>query len=211
MILPDNERTRTQAAEVIQRGGVIGFRTDTFYGLGANPLDASAVAKIKDLKGREESKPILVLIADALDVDRFIAQRTPLFDRVAERHWPGPLTLVDRARPELPNELTAGTNRIGVRLPNDRDVRDLVRACGGSLTATSANLSGTAPARTAEDVARYFPSGVDLIIDGGEVSVSEPSTVIDLSDSEPRVVREGAVTTHELQQTLAEMGISFVK
>src|SRR6266550_1918707 len=134
MIVPDNERARIQAAEIIRRGGVIVFRTDTFYGLGANPLDPTAVAKIKQLKGREESKPILVLIADRVDVDRFIAQRTPLFDRVAERHWPGPLTLVDKARPELPNELTAGSKRIGVRLPNDRDVRDLVRACGGSLT-----------------------------------------------------------------------------
>jgi L-threonylcarbamoyladenylate synthase len=210
MILRDNERTRIQAAEIIRRGGVIAFRTDTFYGLGANPLDASAVAKIKQLKGREESKPILVLVADTSDVDRFIAQRTPLFDRVAERHWPGPLTLVDKARPELPNELTAGSNRIGVRLPNDRDVRDLVRACGGSLTATSANLSGAAPARTAEDVARYFPSGVDLIIDSGEVSVSEPSTVIDLSDSRPRVVREGAIKREELEATMNETGMSFV-
>lgn len=210
MILPDNEQTRIQAAEIVQRGGLIAFRTDTFYGLGADPLNQSAVAKIRLLKGREESKPILVLVADARDVVRFVSHRTTSFDRVAERHWPGPLTLVGKARPELPDELTAGTGTIGVRLPKDQTVRALIRICGGSLTGTSANLSTQSPARSAAEVDAYFPMGIDLILDSGEVAVTEASTVIDLSGPEFVLVREGAISRVALQTTLAELNVSLL-
>src|SRR2546428_9678367 len=157
MILKDNQQTRAQAAAIIVRGGVVAFRTDTFYGLGADPFNRHAVHRIRQLKSREENKPILILIADASDVDRFIAERSALFDRVCQRYWPGPLTLVGKAQLELPRELTAGTGTIGVRLPDDADVRDLLRTCGGALTATSANLSAQPPARTAQEVESYFP------------------------------------------------------
>lgn len=207
MILPDNEGARIQAAEIIQSGGLIAFRTDTFYGLGADPLNHSAVAKIKQLKGREESKPILVLIADARDVVRFVIHRSASFDRAAKRYWPGPLTLVGKATPELPDELTAGTGTIGVRLPNDPTVRALIRICGGGLTATSANLSAQPPARSAQEVDAYFPMGIDLILDSGEVAVTDPSTVLDLSGNEPVLIREGIISRAELQTTLAELSV----
>src|SRR6267378_945988 len=134
MILTENEETRATAAEVIRRGGIVAFRTDTFYGLGVDPFNRAAVQSLRALKGREEAKPILVLIADIGELDRLISQRTPLFDLVSQRYWPGPLTLVGPARKELPDELTAATGTIGVRLPDDTAVRDLIRACGGSLT-----------------------------------------------------------------------------
>lgn len=207
MILPDNEQTRIQAAEIIQRGGLIAFRTDTYYALGGDPLNPVAVAKIKQVKGREERKPILVLIADARDVVRFVTERTKAFDRVAERHWPGPLTLVGKARRELPNELTAGSGTIGVRLPDDEAVRVLIRLCGGSLTGTSANLSAQPPARSARDVDAYFPMGVDLVLDGGEVTVTEASTVLDLSGPGAVLIREGAVGKAELQETLTDLNV----
>jgi L-threonylcarbamoyladenylate synthase len=209
MILPDTEQTRIQAAEIIQRGGLIAFRTDTFYALGGDPLNPVAVAKIKQVKGREETKPILILIADARDVVRFVSHRSAAFDRVAERHWPGPLTLVGEARPELPDELTAGTGTIGVRLPDAEAVRMLIRLCGGSLTGTSANPSAQPPARSAQAVDAYFPMGIDLILDGGEVSVTAPSTVLDLSRKEPLMIREGAVGKAELQKTLAEVNAAL--
>ncbi|HXM34662.1 MAG TPA: L-threonylcarbamoyladenylate synthase [Pyrinomonadaceae bacterium] len=207
MILPDNEQTRIQAAEIIQRGGLIAFRTDTFYGIGADPLNLSAVAKLRQLKRREESKPILVLIADARDVVRFVINRTMSFDRCAKLFWPGPLTLVGKARPELPDELTAGTGTIGVRLPTESTVRAFIRICGGSLTGTSANLSAQPPARSAQEVDSYFPMGIDLILDGGQAVVTEPSTVIDLCGREPVLIREGAISKEQLQATLAELGI----
>jgi len=197
----DNPETRSEAARIIAAGGVIAFRTDTFYGLGADPFNANAIQKIRALKGREETKPILLLISDDSAVDRFI-QQAEFFKLVARDHWPAPLTLIGVARPEVPAELTAGTNSLGVRLPDDEDVRALVRACGGALTATSANVSGQPPARTAKEVENYFPAGIDLIVDGGEVTATEASTVLDVSGSRARLVREGAISRDELKELL---------
>jgi len=184
-----------EAARIIARGGVIAFRTDTFYGLGADPFNAMAVAKVRALKGREENKPILLLLAGASEADRFIADRSKQFEDVARKFWPGPLTIVGRAVANLPAEITAGTGTVGVRVPADSDVRDLVRACGGALTATSANPSGREAARSAQQVRDYFGDEIDLILDGGEVTATEPSTVLDVTMSPPRVLREGAVST----------------
>ena len=202
MIRSNSETARLEAARIIATGGLIAFRTDTFYGLGADPFNPAALQKIKNLKGREENKPILVLISDMDQLALFIGEQTSLFDLIAGKHWPGPLTLIGVARPELPTELTAGTNSIGVRLPDDEGVRALVRVCGGSLTATSANISAQPPARTANEVENYFAKSVDLIINAGEVSATEPSTVLDLTGDEPRVVREGAVSREELAEII---------
>ena len=176
MILKDKKEVRTEAARIIAGGGIIAFRTDTFYGLGADPLNPDAIRKIKELKGREDNKPILLVISDLNEVDRFIAQ-SEFFKLVAAKHWPAPLTLIGVALPEISTELTAGTRSLGIRLPDDESLRALVRECGGALTATSANVSGEPPARTAKEVERYFPEGIDLILDGGEVTATEPSTV----------------------------------
>lgn len=187
-----------QAARIVNNGGIIAYRTDTLYGLGADPFNRQALQRIRDLKGRDDGKPILVLISDASESDRFIAERSNLFEIVSNKHWPGALTLVLKARDDVPDELTAGTGTIGVRLPDDIELRELVRVCGGSLTATSANLSGTQPSRTATDVIRAFPSGVDLIIDGGEVLSGQPSTVLDVCGDVPRLIREGALSSATL-------------
>jgi L-threonylcarbamoyladenylate synthase len=200
MIQKDNVKTQAQAAKVISEGGVIAFRTDTFYGLGADPFNECAVRRIRRLKGREEAKPILLLISDLDVVDRFIINQGQSFEPVANRFWPGPLTLVSVARTELSPDLTAGTNTIGLRLPDDENVRALVRSCGGALTATSANTSGQRPARTATEVENYFAQGIDLIIDGGEVTVTQPSTVLDLSLAQPHLIREGAITRRQLEE-----------
>jgi L-threonylcarbamoyladenylate synthase len=192
MIVPDNRESRIQAAEIIRSGGVIAFRTDTFYGLGADPFNRDAIVRIRELKGREDDQPILLLISDENEVDRFIEQ-SEFFKLIAKGHWPAPLTLIGIARPEVPIELTAGTKSLGLRLPHDDDVRSLVRACGGALTATSANVSGQPPARTAKEVENYFSAGIDLIIDGGKAAATEPSTVLALNGPQPRLIREGAL------------------
>ena len=180
------------AARIISEGGVIAFRTDTFYGLGADPFNATAVAKIRELKGREENKPILLLLADASVADRFIADRSNEFEEVARKFWPGPLTIVGRAVANLPSEITAGTGTVGVRVPADASVRDLVRQCGGALTATSANPSGSEPARSAKEVFDYFGEQIDFILDGGVVTATQPSTVVDVTTSRMRIIRQGA-------------------
>ena len=182
-----------RAAQIVSAGGVIAFRTDTFYGLGADPFNVSAVSKIRELKGREENKPILLLLSEASLGDRFIADRSEAFEEVARKFWPGPLTIVGVAVANLPPGITAGTGTVGVRVPADQGVRELVRTCGGALTATSANPSGREPARSAKEVFDYFGDRVDLIIDGGEVIATEPSTIVDVTTSPPRVIRKGAI------------------
>ena len=230
-----------EAAETVSRGGVIAFRTDTFYGLGANPFNQEAVRKIKELKGREDNKPILIVISDYDQLGRFVSTISSTFKLLAERFWPGPLTLIGAARSklppemtantklaqsiasisptfhtleslwpneftlirgELPPEITAGTGTVGVRLPNDDRVRALVRACFGALTATSANPSHAAPATTALQVQEYFGSGVDLIVDDGEAQADRPSTVVDVSRDEPKLIREGVIPWGEITAVL---------
>jgi L-threonylcarbamoyladenylate synthase len=183
----------TRAAEVISRGGVIAFRTDTFYGLGADPFNQDAVRTIKQLKGREDNKPILIVISDADHLDRLITSTSPAFQLLAKNFWPGALTLIGEARAALPPEITAGTKTVGVRLPNDDRVRLLVRNCGGALTATSANPSHAAPATTARQVHEYFGEAIDLIVDDGDAQTDHPSTVVDVSQDAPRLIREGVI------------------
>jgi L-threonylcarbamoyladenylate synthase len=207
MILRQSEQAVEHAVRIISNGGVIAFRTDTFYGLGADPQNPEAISRIRSLKNREEAKPILLLISHYDEVARFLSETSEPFAAVAKRYWPGPITIVGMARPELPQELTAGSGTIGVRLPDDETVRALVHACGGALTATSANQSGSLPARTAKAAEVYFAEGIDLIIDGGEVTVMEPSTVLDLSGPEPRLIREGAISRQGLAETLKERGM----
>jgi len=208
LICEDGPESREAAAEVVRAGGVIAFRTDTFYGLGADPLNRDAVRKIRDLKGREDDKPILVLISDLSELSRFTIEpidtdkANSVLQKAIELFWPGPLTLVTRARADLPTELTAGTETIGLRLPADDPVRTLVRACGGALTATSANLSGQPPAVSAAQVQSYFTEGLDLIVDGGDAVSTEPSTVLEVTGLHPRVIRRGVITEGELAPIL---------
>jgi L-threonylcarbamoyladenylate synthase len=201
---PQTTESLPRIAETIARGGIIAFRTDTFYGLGADPFNGRALQRIKQLKSREATKPILVVISDTDQIERFIAERSSAFALLAERFWPGALTLIARAAPALPDEITAGTGTIGIRLPGDDNVRAFVRACGGALTATSANPSGREPSRTAADVERYFGADVDLIVDGGEAQADRPSTVVDASAPGPKLIREGAVPWFEIQNLMAQ-------
>ena len=208
MIVSDSQEARERAARLIKEGGVLAFRTDTFYGLGADPFNQAALQKINELKGRD-GKPILLIISDIVEAERFIAERSKLFDEVAARHWPGALTIVAKAREEVPVEITAGTGTVGVRLPDDAAVREFVRACGGALTATSANRGGEPPARTAQEVADAFPQGLDLIVDSGATVAEKPSTVLDLSADEPRLIREGAVSLKLIEETLTQNRLRF--
>jgi L-threonylcarbamoyladenylate synthase len=204
MIRPDSEETREHAADIILTGGLVAFRTDTFYGLGVDPLNPDAVARLKDLKGREDGKPILLLIADMKDVDRFTHSKPAGFEKLSAALWPGPLTIVLPAGNALPGAITGGTGTVGLRLPDDEAVRQFLRACGGSLTATSANPSGRNPARSALEVVDYFSSAVDLIVDGGDVTATKPSTVVDVSQTPAKLIREGAVAREQLEEILRD-------
>jgi L-threonylcarbamoyladenylate synthase len=207
-IYNDTKEGRERAAEAVAAGGVIAFRTDTFYGLGADPLNTDALEAINALKGRED-KPILVLVSDAGEAAKLIASATRLFRALAAAHWPGPLTLVARSSAGVPELLTAGTGTIGVRLPADEAARQIVHDCGGALTATSANRAGRPPARTAAEAADYFPTGLALVIDGGATRAELPSTVLDVTGESPRLIREGAVSRAELAATLSPLNLQL--
>ena len=204
MLLKDDESVRELASQSIAGGQVIAFRTDTFYGLGVDPFNQSALRRIYDLKGREERKPLLVIISDAELAGRLVTP-SPLFETIAARHWPGPITLVAKAHPEVPEELTAGSGTLGVRLPDDEEVCAFVRRMGGMLTATSANPAGAPPARTAQEVQEYF-GGDYLFIDSGPATGGLPSTVLDVTGPTARLIREGALSRSELENSLRGAG-----
>lgn len=205
MIVSQTEESIKSISSTIARGGVIAFRTDTFYGLGADPFNHNAVLKIKNLKGRDDHKPILIVISDRDQVDRFVVRQSAICDQLSQQFWPGPLTIVSEAKPEVPFEITEGSQTVGLRLPADDDVRALVAACGGALTATSANPSGKLPAKTAIQVAEYFGESLDLIVDGGAANSDQPSTVISVRDSQATLIREGVIAWVQIENLLNQV------
>ena len=181
-----------EAAAVLKHGGVVAFPTETFYGLGAAALDRRAVRRIFELKGRPETKPLLVLV-DSIAMAGTVAEVGDRARALAARHWPGALTLVLRARPHVPEEVTAGTGTIGLRVSPHRVAQGLVRALGGPVTASSANPSGLEPPTTAAGVLARFEGAVEMVLDGGPTPGGAPSTVLDLTVEPPRVLRQGVI------------------
>ncbi len=190
------EQAFSRCRRIIQSGGVLVYPTDTFYGLGADPRNRAAVQRLFSLKGRQGDRPILLLIADASDVGQWAAEIPVLAESLMNRFWPGPLTLVFRAREDVLPELTAGTGTIGLRVPGNPLTRDLLRYLGCALTGTSANLTGRPEPRSA-DGAAAIGGFVDAILDGGPSGSDKPSTVIDVSTGSLRVIREGAIPARE--------------
>jgi L-threonylcarbamoyladenylate synthase len=188
---PDSE-VLARAANVLEAGGLVGFPTETFYGLGASALDAGAVGRVFDVKGRPESRPLLVLVEDEAGAER-IAEVGAHARALMTRYWPGPLTLVLHARPVVPVEVTAGTGTVGVRVPAHAVARGLARALGHPVTAPSANPTGAPPPTTAAEVLRYFDGRIALILDAGPTAGGQPSTILDVTLDPPRVLRQGAV------------------
>lgn len=191
----------THCREVIASGGVIAYPTDTYYGLGADPRNPSAVKRLFSIKGRLKDQPILLLIAEPADVGKWAGEITGTAARLMIRNWPGPLTLVFNARGDVLPELTAGTGTIGLRVPGSVLARGLIRFIGHALTGTSANLSGRPNLRTAQEAMEEIGSLVDLVLDGGETAGGAASTVLDVTTAVPRVIREGAVPVKDLVQS----------
>jgi L-threonylcarbamoyladenylate synthase len=181
------------AADVLRAGGLVAFPTETFYGLGADALDPEAVARVFRAKGRPADKPLLVLV-DSLEMARTIVSGIPAgVEPLLRAHWPGPLTVVFRAAPRIPDTLTAGTGTVGVRLPGHAVARALVRAVRRPVTAPSANPHGQPSPATAGAVRRGLGEAVDLVLDGGPTPGGQPSTVLDVTVRPYRIVRAGAV------------------
>lgn len=194
--------------DVLRRGGIIAYPTDTFYGLGCDAFSGEAVRKIAAIKEREVGKPMPCLISDIDMAERLTAELTPLFRPLTARFWPGPLTVVLKAAAGFPTELVGQKRTIGLRLPDVPWLREFIRRAGFPLVATSANISGAREIDSAEDVIRQFDTCVDVIIDGGRTPGGRPSTVIDLTAAKPVILREGAVPAGKLDQFLRESSLS---
>jgi L-threonylcarbamoyladenylate synthase len=181
-----------EAAAVLAGGGLVAFPTETFYGLAAAALDGDAVRRIFAVKGRPESRPLLVLV-DGVAMAETIAEIPWQARSLIATHWPGALTLVFRARPVVPADVTASTGTIGVRWSSHPVARGLAAALGAPVTGPSANATGAQPPTTAAAVIAALPNGIDLVLDGGETAGGLPSTVLDVTVDPPRVLRAGAV------------------
>jgi tRNA threonylcarbamoyl adenosine modification protein (Sua5/YciO/YrdC/YwlC family) len=199
-----------RAAERIRNGEVVAIPTDTFYGLAANPFDGAAVERVFAIKGRAQNMPLLLLI-DSVEMARELAKELPpQFERLAERFWPGPLTIVVEASSQLPPDVTGGTGRIGLRLPAAAIPRALVRQAGVPVTGTSANRTGERECSSAQEVEQRLGGSVPLILDGGASRAKRTSTVVSVRTDSWEVLREGAIERREIERAFKEsLGFGF--
>lgn len=192
-----------QAAEVILSGGVVAVPTESFYGLAVHALKERSIERLFAVKGRQEDKPLLVLVGSMETVGAYAKEIPDKARKLMERFWPGGLTMVISAAPVLPRSLTAGTGKIGVRLSGHPVPRALAQAVAAPITGTSANRSGRPACLTAEEVMEAVGEGLDLILDGGRTPGGKGSTVLDVTLDPPVVLREGMVSAEELGPFLA--------
>jgi L-threonylcarbamoyladenylate synthase len=186
-----------RAVQVLAEGGVAAIPTETFYGLAADTTDGSAVARVGELKGK--TGPCLLLLSGLEQVEQVAAAPPPGFTALAERFWPGPLTLVVPAAREVAAEVTAGGDTVAVRVPGLALPRRLAAALGRPITGPSANRHGEPPCRTAAEVARVFSEGLELILDGGPTAGGAPSTIVDLCGPRLRVLRRGTIPASAIE------------
>lgn len=200
---PEPEKIRYIVSQ-LQSGKVVGIPTDTFYGLAVDPINLHAVDRIYELKSRSRLKPLSLLIEDVARAYELARELGPNFDKLAERFWPGPLTLIVRAGSKLPLRVTANTGNVALRVPEAPIPRAVAAALGLPITATSANLSGAPECTHAACVREQLGGRIPLIVDGGPTSRSLATTIVDLSGSPTswQVLREGAIPTHEIALTM---------
>ncbi len=186
------------ASRMIGTGGVIIFPTQYLYGLGADALNAEAVDRIYEIKRRSHSKPILVFIAQQADLSRLVRQIPSAAESIMNAFWPGAVTIVFKAMDTLPANLTAGSNKIGVRMPRHPVASALTKVFGGPVTATSANITGDSGCSTVSDIAPGVAGQVDLILDAGPLKGGLGSTVVDVTVDPPKIIREGAICAKDI-------------
>jgi len=190
---------------VISEGGVIGYPTETIYGIGGDATSDRVVQRVNGLKKRDARHPMLMLVGRKSEIHRLVQRISDKAELLMDRLWPGPLTLVFDALPVLPKGVLSEEGRIGVRISSDPVCQALLEVLGRPLISTSANPHGKKPARSAAEVRGYFGTSLDMIIDGGERMGREPSTVLDVTREPPRLVREGAVKTADIIKWIGEI------
>ena len=191
-----------QAAEVIRRGGLVAFPTETVYGLGADALNPDAVARIFEAKGRPKFDPLIVHIAERDSLERLLRDFPDNAETLADRFWPGPLTIVLPKRAIVPDLVTAGLDTVGIRIPDHPLASELLHASGVPIAAPSANRFGSVSPTTADHVREQLGERIDLILDGGNCRVGVESTVILMTLDPPVVLRPGGVTVEDIEREI---------
>ncbi len=190
------------AAEIIKTGGLVAVPTETVYGLAADGLNAAAVGKIYVVKNRPETNRMTLLISGMADAEKFCRGIPKEAYALAERFWPGPLTMILFKNESIPDIVTAGTDTVGVRCPDHSKTLELIRLAGVPLAAPSANMSGAPSPKNIADVLKIFDGKIDAAIDGGFCTVGIESTIVDLTVYPPKILRQGGLPREALEDAL---------
>ena len=193
------------AANIIKNGGLVAIPTETVYGLGANGLDENAVLKIFEAKGRPQDNPLILHIAGPEQIETFAHHIPQAAYDLAEKFWPGPLTMILPAREFIPKRTTGGLDTVGLRCPDCHITREIIRLSGVPVAAPSANISGKPSTTTAEHVRHDHDGKIDMIVDGGACRVGVESTIVDLTEERPRLLRPGGIGPEELMEVLGDL------
>ena len=195
----------SHGGEILKNGGLVAFPTETVYGLGGNALDPKASMKIYAAKGRPSDNPLIVHIAEMEKLQEIVTEIPEKAKILAEKYWPGPLTMILPKADIVPKETTGGLDSVAVRFPSDKIAQLLIKAAGGFVSAPSANTSGRPSPTTAAHVIEDLGEEVDMIIDGGQVGIGLESTIIDFTEEIPVVLRPGYISLEMLRETLGEV------
>lgn len=194
-----------QAATALCAGQVLAYLTDTMYGLGVDPRSVEAVARLYALKQRAPQKAIPLIAGNKEMLAGWIQIFPALAEKLAEHFWPGPLTMIFHAHEQVPEQLSAGTNKIAVRVPDSMLARALSVQLGAPITSTSANLSGEGAVLGVEEIAAQLGHDLDLILDSGAVNNTSPSTIIDVTSAPPRLVRQGVIAQTAVEKIIGAL------
>ncbi len=201
----DSPETPEIAANIIKNSGLVAIPTETVYGLGANGLDENAVLKIFEAKGRPQDNPLILHVSDPKQIELFCKDIPQAAYDLAEAFWPGPLTMVLPAKDIVPKRTTAGLSTVGVRCPDSAVTREIIRRAGVPIAAPSANISGKPSTTTAQHVLHDHDGKIDAIVDGGSCRVGVESTIVDLTEERPRLLRPGGIGPEQLMEVLGDL------
>lgn len=196
-----------EAAEILRNGGLVAIPTETVYGLGANALDESASKKIYEAKGRPSDNPLIAHISCMDELSALVSEIPEAGRKLAEKYWPGPLTMVFPKKEIVPYGTTGGLETVAIRMPSDPVANRLIKLAGVPIAAPSANTSGRPSPTKAEHVVEDMNGKIEMIIDSGEVGIGVESTIVDVSGKVPMLLRPGAITMEMLRETLGEVEI----
>lgn len=201
------EADLAEAAELLRRGGLVAFPTETVYGLGANALDEAAAKKIYEAKGRPSDNPLIAHISGPSELEPLVKEIPEAARKLMERFWPGPLTLIFAKKEIVPYGTTGGLDTVAVRMPSDPIANTLIRLAGVPIAAPSANRSGRPSPTTADHVWQDMDGRIDMIVDGGPVGIGLESTIVDVTGKAATILRPGAITREMLEEVLGQVEI----